>query len=63
MPMLGCVDEYDDTYFNRSQMRLLVPELEELAGSSPPAEAAMATQLLNLAKTVAIHDQMIFVGD
>ena len=63
MPMLGCVDEYDDTHFNLSEMRLLIPELEELAGSSSPAEATMAAQLLELTKTVSIHDQMIFVGD
>jgi hypothetical protein len=63
MPMLGCVDEYDDTYFNLSQMRLVIPELEALARSSSPAEAAMAAQLLDLAKMVSIHDQMIFVGD
>ena len=59
--MLGCVDEYDDTYF--SQMRLLIPEREELGRSSSPVEAAMAAQLLNRAKTFSMHDQMIFVGD
>ncbi|HEX2772414.1 MAG TPA: hypothetical protein VHN18_08310 [Micromonosporaceae bacterium] len=63
LPMLGYVDEYDDTYFNRSQMRLLIPELEQLARSAPPAEANMATQLLELARRVSTHDQMIFAGD
>ena len=61
--MLGCVDEYDDTYVNQSQTRLVIPELEELAASSPPTEAAMATQLLDLARKVIVHDQMISVGD
>jgi len=44
-------------------MRLVIPELQELAGSSPPAEAVMAAQLLNLARKVSIHDQMTSVGD
>jgi hypothetical protein len=63
MPMLGGVDEYDDTYFNKSQMRLVIPELEELAAASPPTEATMATRLLDLARKVSNHDQMIFFGD
>jgi hypothetical protein len=63
MPMLGYVDEYDDTYFNSSQMRLLIPELEQLATSAPPTEADMVRQLLELARRVSSHDQMIFVGD
>ena len=33
LPMLGYVDPYDDTWFNKSQMRLLVPELEALINS------------------------------
>jgi hypothetical protein len=40
-------------------MRLLTPEMEELARSSSPGDAAMAARLLDLAKTVSIHDQMI----
>jgi hypothetical protein len=63
MPILGYVDEYDDTYFNSSQLRLLIPELEQLAESAPPAEAEMARHLLELARRVSTHDQMIFVGD
>jgi hypothetical protein len=63
MPGLGHVDEYDDTYFNHSQMRLIVPELERLGDSVAPHEAEMVQQLLNLAQMVRTHDQMIFVGD
>jgi hypothetical protein len=63
MPMLGYVDEYDDTYFNLSQMRLVIPELAQLATSVPPYEAGMAQQLLDLARIVSVHDQMIFIGD
>jgi hypothetical protein len=62
MPMLGYVDEYDDTCFNRSQMRLLIPELERPTTSAPPAEANIATHLLELARRVSTHDQMIFAG-
>jgi hypothetical protein len=63
MPGLGYVDEYDDTVFNLSQMRLVIPELERLAESAPPNEAHMVEQLLSLAGMVSIHDQMIFIGD
>ncbi|MEU8611133.1 hypothetical protein AB0C29_24415 [Actinoplanes sp. NPDC048791] len=63
MPMLGYVDEYDDTYFNLSQMRLVIPELEQLAGSASPDESGMAQQLLALARMVSMHDHMIFIGD
>jgi hypothetical protein len=44
-------------------MRLVVPELERLIESAAPGEAAMARKLLDLAQTMSIHDQMIFVGD
>jgi hypothetical protein len=63
MPGLGHVDEYDDTYFNLSQMRLVIPELERLAESARPDEADTVQRLLNLARMVRTHDQMIFVGD
>jgi hypothetical protein len=63
MPMLGYVDEYDDTYFNFSQMRLVIPELERLAESASHDEAGMVQQLLDLARMMRTHDQMIFIGD
>jgi hypothetical protein len=53
MPGLGYVDEYDDTVFNLSQMRLVIPELERLAESAPPNEAHMVEQLLSLAGMVS----------
>jgi hypothetical protein len=33
LPMIGYVDPYDDTVFNRSQMCLVVPELHRLPKS------------------------------
>ncbi|MFE4263755.1 hypothetical protein [Streptomyces sp. NPDC056883] len=39
LPLLGYVDPYDDTVFNRSQLRVLIPELRALADSSVTEEA------------------------
>jgi hypothetical protein len=67
LPMLGYVDPYDDTWFNKSQMRLLVPELEALmnSASAPEAEAEAAAAVLALAEQLEHkpHRYLIFVGD
>ncbi|MCW7946971.1 hypothetical protein AAW14_34660 [Streptomyces hygroscopicus] len=34
LPLLGCVDPCDDTVFNRSQLKVLVPEVRVLAAGS-----------------------------
>jgi hypothetical protein len=65
LPMLGCVDPHDDTVFNRSQLRLLVPELRAVAAVSPEAEAAAAHAILDLAALVERkpHLYLVFIGD
>ncbi|WP_280665950.1 MULTISPECIES: hypothetical protein [unclassified Kitasatospora] len=65
LPMLGYVDPYDDTWFNKSQMRLLVPELKALLDNAPVAEAEAAAEVLALADELEHkpHRYIIFVGD
>ncbi|MFJ4792596.1 hypothetical protein [Kitasatospora purpeofusca] len=67
LPMLGHVDPYDDTWFNKSQMRLLVPELRELidSTSAPEAETEAAAEVLALAEQLELkpHRYLVFVGD
>ncbi len=65
LPMLGYVDPYDDTWFNKSQMRLLVPELRALIDISSVSEAEAAAEVLALAEQLERkpHCYLIFVGD
>ncbi|WP_326708049.1 hypothetical protein OG758_00415 [Streptomyces sp. NBC_01474] len=65
LPMLGYVDPYDDTWFNKSQMRLVVPELEALMNSASAPEAEAAAEVLALAEQLEPkpHRYLIFVGD
>ncbi|HEX3791684.1 MAG TPA: hypothetical protein VHW44_27735 [Pseudonocardiaceae bacterium] len=65
MPMLGFVDPYDDTVFNRSQMRLVIPELRKLADDSPADEAQAARELIRLASRIEheTHRYLLFNGD
>jgi hypothetical protein len=65
LPMLGYVDPYDDTWFNKSQMRLLVPELNALIDSTPAPEAEAAAEVLTLAELLERkpHRYLVFVGD
>lgn len=63
--MLGYVDPYDDTWFNKSQMRLVIPELKALIDSTSAAEAEAATEVLVIAELLERkpHRYLIFVGD
>ncbi|MFI1583664.1 hypothetical protein [Embleya sp. NPDC020630] len=67
LPMLGCVDPYDDTWFNKSQMRFLVPELKTLIDSTSATEAEIeaATEVLALTEQLEHkpHRYLIFSGD
>ncbi|MDH6122925.1 hypothetical protein [Kitasatospora sp. GAS204B] len=65
LPLLGYVDAYDDTWFNKSQMRLLVPELRALIDSASAPEAEAAAEVLALAEQLEHkpHRYLIFVGD
>ncbi|MFF0836637.1 MULTISPECIES: hypothetical protein [unclassified Streptomyces] len=65
LPMLGHVDPYDDTWFNRSQMRLLIPELKTLINSASALEADATAEVLVLAEQLERkpHRYLIFVGD
>ncbi|MFD8994203.1 hypothetical protein [Streptomyces abikoensis] len=65
LPLLGCVDPHDDTVFNRSQLRVLIPELRALADSSAGEEAEAAHEILALAARVErkTHRYLVFNGD
>ena len=65
MSMLGHVDPYDDTVFNRTQMRAVTPELEALAAGSPPEVAQAASDVLALVAQVdeKPHRYLVFNGD
>lgn len=65
LPGIGYVDKYDDTVFNRSQMRLVIPELTQLGTSAPAAVAEAAEEVLALARTVErlSHRYLVFNGD
>ncbi|MFI6495656.1 hypothetical protein [Streptomyces sp. NPDC050564] len=65
LPMLGHVDPYDDTWFNKSQRRLVLPELNSLTDSASAPEAAAAAEVLALAEMLERkpHRYLIFVGD
>jgi hypothetical protein len=64
MPMLGWVDPYGHTTFNRLQMQLVRPELERLQ-ADVPALSELVDQLLALTDIVAQrpHRCLRFLGD
>ncbi|AJE83220.1 hypothetical protein SLNWT_2844 [Streptomyces albus] len=63
--MLGYVDPCDDTVFNRSQLRVLTPELQALADGSTAEEAEAVREILALATRVErkAHRYLVFNGD
>lgn len=67
LPLLGCVDPADDTVFNRSQMRMLIPELRKMTGGVAGAYTEAAKELLELALKVEQssdnHRYLVFMGD
>ncbi|MFF4197335.1 hypothetical protein [Nonomuraea sp. NPDC001831] len=65
LPMLGYVDPCDDTIFNRSQMRKVVPELQQLARLVPEDERRAAEEILDLCQLIERkpHRYLLFNGD
>jgi hypothetical protein len=65
LPMLGYVDPCDDTVFNRSQLRVLIPELRALANGSAAEEAEAVHEILALTAQVErkAHRYLVFNGD
>ncbi|MFE5937206.1 hypothetical protein ACFQ69_17680 [Streptomyces sp. NPDC056470] len=63
--MLGYVDPCDDTVFNRSQLRVLIPELRALANCSSAEEAEAVHEILALTAQVErrAHRYLVFNGD
>jgi hypothetical protein len=53
LPFLGNVDEYDDTVFNRHQLRMVADELDQLARTTTVLES----ELQELRELVAQADQ------
>jgi hypothetical protein len=65
LPMLGYIDVYDDTTFNQSQMRLVIPELRGLIERGDQDEADAAREILALTERVERrpHRYLVFSGD
>ncbi|MFJ9618389.1 hypothetical protein [Streptomyces noursei] len=65
LALLGYVDPHDDTVFNRSQLRGLVPELRALADDSVAEEAEAVHEILALTAQVErkAHRYLVFNGD
>ncbi|WP_411137999.1 hypothetical protein [Streptomyces sp. C10] len=65
LPLLGCVDPYDDTVFNRLQLRVLIPELRALTDGSAAEEAEAVHEILALTAQVErrAHRYLVFNGD
>lgn len=65
MSMVGSIDPYDDTRFNRLQMQLVIPELRQLSEVAPGSAADAARELLLIAELVSEkpHRYLEFVGD
>jgi hypothetical protein len=63
--LFGCIDPCDDTVFNRSQMRLVVPEVQRLADQAPHDEAQAVEEILELCRLVERrpHRYLIFNDD
>ncbi|WP_236246145.1 hypothetical protein [Streptomyces sp. CC210A] len=63
--MPGYVDPFADTVFNRSQFRVLIPELRSLDGGSAAEEAEAVHELLALPAQVErkTHRCLVFNGD
>lgn len=64
MPMLGNVDQYDDTRFNRMQMKLVSDELLKLASTLSGDKLDVIVELLVLVELVKErpHRYLVFVG-
>ncbi|RII06959.1 hypothetical protein DSC45_34595 [Streptomyces sp. YIM 130001] len=65
LPLLGLIDPYDDTVFNCSQLRALIPELRALANDSAADEAEAVRGILALTAQVERqpHRYLVFNGD
>lgn len=65
MPMLGNVDPYDDTRFNKRQSMMIYAELRELVAKSSGGIAEVAHELLGMVELVQSksHRYLIFIGD
>jgi hypothetical protein len=65
MPMLGNVDLYDDTRFNRLQVKLVVRELDDLLKGGRGDVAVAAQELRDMTQLVLAkpHRYLVFIGD
>jgi glutamate synthase domain-containing protein 1 len=65
LPMLGNVDRYDDTRFNRMQVEVVGEELRQLIDSAEGDVVAAARELLAMVDLVDLkpHRYLIFIGD
>lgn len=63
LPLLGSVDEYDDTVFNRSQVALVLEELDrlELSANLEHARAELISMAVGVQQRP--HRYLVFNGD
>jgi hypothetical protein len=65
-PMLGCIDPYGDTTFNRPQMALFLAEWVVVCSKTKTTEEkALATNIESMAQHVRdnVHLYLKFIGD
>ena len=63
LPLLGSVDEYDDTVFNRSQVALVLEELDRLELSADLEHARSELILMAGGVQQRPHRYLVFNGD
>lgn len=65
LPLLGSVDQHDDTRFNRMQVGLVLSELKALAEVLSGENVVALGELITLAELVRErpHRYLLFVGD
>jgi hypothetical protein len=63
LPWVTSIDEYGNTYINRTQAEHLIKELETLSASVPPEHQPTIRNLLAALKGIEVHTLIAFYGD
>ena len=63
LPLLGLVDEYDDTVFNGMQVSVIVGELGTLAGDGVLTQALEELMIMAAVVQERPHRYLVFNGD
>ncbi|KAB2347282.1 hypothetical protein [Actinomadura rudentiformis] len=65
LPLLGHVDRYDNTTFNRLQMKPVLAELDQIAADASPDEREAVREIVALIQQCERkpHRYLVFNGD